>query len=415
MLTDTACRNAKCPTGKPRARLADSGGLYLEVAASGSKRWFWKYYLGGKEKRLALGNYPAVSLKDARDGRDAARKLHDSGTDPVQARKVEKATQAAKSATTFEAVARELHGVKAEDWGDRHKKQWIKALEKNLFPWLGALPIADIDAPLLLAAIRRVEDRGATQMAHDVREFAGQVFRYGIRTARCKGNPAAELVGALKPHVVRHHSALTKPADVRRLLQAIQGYTGQPTTVAALRLSALLFQRPGNMRALEWAWISFDDEMAELPAWAMKRRKHGKLNGRPHFVPLPRQALAILRSLQPLTGHAKYVFPSMRGGGRPMSDNTMNAALRSLGFTGEEMTAQGFRAMARTVMVERIPGIDPEVIEAQLAHKKAGANGEAYDRAEYMALRRQLMQVWADYLDQLQHGAQVIELRPAQA
>lgn len=413
MLTDAACRNAKCPSDKPRARFADSGNLYLEVAASGSKRWFWKYFSGGKEKRLALGTYPGVSLKDARDGRDAARKLHEAGTDPVQARKIESATQATKSANTFEAVARELHGIKKLGWSDSHASQWLRAVEKDLFPWVGALPIADVDAPVLLAAIRRIEARGSTQMAHDVREYAGQIFRYGIQTGRCRSNPAADLFGALKPHIVRHHPALKKPDDVRRLLLALPAYSGQPTTVAALTLSALLFQRPGNMRALEWAWIDLDEAMLTLPPWSMKRRKHGKLNGPPHFVPLPQQAVATFRDLIPLTGQGKYVFPSVRGGARPMSNNTMNAALRSLGFDGDEMTAHGFRAMARTVMVERIPGIDPEVIEAQLAHQKSGPLGEAYDRAEYMALRRQLMQVWADYLDSLRQGAQVIKLSAA--
>ncbi|KQV60142.1 integrase [Pelomonas sp. Root1217] len=413
MLTDAACRNAKCPTDKPRARFADSGNLYLEVAASGSKRWFWKYFSGGKEKRLALGAYPTVGLKDAREGRDTARKLHEAGTDPVQARKIESATQATKSANTFEAIARELHGIKAPGWSESHAAQWLRAVEKDLFPWIGPLPIVDVDAPVLLAAIRRIEGRGSTQMAHDVREYAGQVFRYAIQTGRGRTNPAGDLIGALKPHVVRHHPALKKPEDVRRLLLALPTYTGQPTTVVALALSAMLFQRPGNMRALEWAWIDLEDAMLTLPPWAMKRRKHGKLNGPPHFVPLPLQAVAMLRNLLPLTGQGKYVFPSVRGGGRPMSDNTLNAALRSLGFDGDEMTAHGFRAMARTVMVERIPGTDPEVIEAQLAHTKSGPLGEAYDRAEYMVLRRQLMQVWADYLDQLRDGAKVIALASA--
>lgn len=357
MLSDTACRNAKCPADKPRARFADSGGLYLEVAANGSKRWFSKYRFAGKEKRLALGNYPGTTLAQARKGRDEAKKLLEGGTDPVQARKISHATKAAASANTFEAVARELHGVKAPGWSESHASQWLRAVEKDLFPWIGTLPIAEVDAPVLLAAIRRIEVRGSTQMAHDVREYAGQVFRFGIQTGRCRGNPAGELIGALRPHVVRHHPALTKPDDVRRLLVAVTSYTGQPTTVAAIRLSAMLFQRPGNMRALEWEWLDLGAKMLSLPPWAMKRRKHGKINGRPHLVPLPRQAIVILRELHQLTGHGKHVFPSVRGGGRPMSNNTVNAAMRSLGFAGDEMTAHGFRAMARTVMVEQIKAL----------------------------------------------------------
>lgn len=411
MLTDTACRNAKCPADKPRARFADAGGLYLEVSSNGSKRWFAKYRHGGKEKRLALGNYPEVSLKEARDGRDAARKVRETGADPVQARKVAKAAAAISAAHTFEAVARELHGIKAPGWSETHAAQWLRAIEKDLFPWIGSMPIADVEAPVLLAAIRRIEKRGATQMAHDVREYAGQVFRYGIQTGRCKSNPASELIGALKPHIVKHHPALTDPDDVRRLLLAVTTYTGQPTTVAAIQLSAMLFQRPGNMRALEWTWVDLDEAMLAIPPWAMKRRKHGKVNGAPHLVPLPSQAVEILQDLKPLTGHGVFVFPSIRGGSRHMSENTVNSALRSLGFTGDEMTAHGFRAMARTVIRERIPGIDPEVIEAQLAHAKAGSLGEAYDRAEYMMLRRKLMQTWADYLDQLKTGAKVIGIR----
>lgn len=401
MLTDIQCKAAVCPLDKARVRLSDAGSLYLEVAPNGSKRWFWKYRFFGKEKRLALGSYPAVPLKSARTARDAARMVLEAGEDPALKRRVEKLVRTEAVATTYEAVARELHRLKLPDWSDKHAATWLRSQQKDLFPWIGTMPIADVSAPLLLAALRRIEARGATQMAHDVREYAGQVFAYAVRTSRCRINPARELVGALRAHVVTHHAALTDPRDIRRFLVAAPHYTGQPTTTAALLLSALLFQRPGNMRSMEWAWVDLDAGMLTIPAGDMKRRKYGKINGRPHLVPLARQAVEILRGLKPLTGAGRYVFPSTRGRGKPMSDNTMNAALRGLGFASDEMTAQGFRAMARTVIVEQIPGVDPEVIEAQLAHKKAGSNGEAYDRAEYLVLRRQLMQVWADYLDGL--------------
>ena len=411
MLTDAACRNASCPPDKARARLADAGGLYLEVASNGSKRWFVKYRFGGKEKRLALGNYPSVSLKQAREGRDAARRTRDQGTDPVQARQVEKATRASVAAITFEAVAREYHGTKVAGWSESHAKQWLRCCEKDLFPWIGSLPLADVTAPVLLAALRRVEARGATQMVRDLAEFAGQVFRFGVQSGRATANPAADLKDAFKAHTVRHAAALLEPTRVSELMRAIDGYQGHPVTRAALLLSALLFQRPGNMRALEWAWIDVDGATLRIPSAEMKRTKAAKLNGRPHIVPLPAQAVAVLQDLQPLTGHGRFVFPSIRGDGRCMSENTVAGALLGMGFARDQMSAHGFRAMARTLIVERLPGVSPDVIEAQLAHGKSGPLGMAYDRAEFMEQRKALMQAWADYLDRLRVGAEVIELK----
>lgn len=413
MLTDTACKNAACPEDKQRLRLADSGGLYLEISRNGSKRWFAKYRFAGKEKRIALGSYPEVSLKEARAAREQARKVREAGADPVQARKVEVIAKRASAAITFEAVTLEYHQIKVSDWSTSHAAQFLRCCEKDLFPWLGTLPLRDITAPLLLDTLRRVEARGATQLVRDLREFAGQVFKYGIRTGKCDRNPAHDLIGAFKAHTVRHAAAVLTPARVGELLRAIDGYQGQPSTRAALLLSALLFQRPGNIRALQWAWIDLDGAMLTIPASEMKRRKAGKLNGRPHFVPLSTQAVQALRDLLPLTGQGVYVFPNLRTGKTPMSDNTVNAALRGLGYDSGEMSAHGFRAMARTLMVEHIAGIDPEVIEAQLAHSKGGPLGGAYDRAEYMLKRKALMQTWADYLGQLKAGAQVIEFRAA--
>lgn len=411
MLTDTACRNATCPEGKARHRLADSGGLYLEIAPNGSKRWFAKYRFGGKERRLALGSYPDTGLKAARAARDEARKIRGGGVDPVHKRKADKLTSAASSATTFEAVARELHGIKLAEWSDTHAAQWLRGLEKDVFPWLGALPLADITAPMLLEVLRRVQTRGATYMAHDLRSFAGQVFRFGIATGRCDRNPAADLSGTLKPHTVRHAAAVLEPNKAGQLMRDIEAYQGQPATRAALLLSALTFQRPANVRGVEWAEIDVDKALWTIPALKMKRKLHGKLNGRPHLVPLAPQALVILDELRPLTGHGRYVFPSLLTGEKCMSENTVRAALRRLGYGNEEMTAHGFRAMARTLIVEQLPGVSPDVIEAQLAHGKGGPLGSAYDRAEFMVQRRQLMTAWADYLDRLRNGADVIELK----
>lgn len=410
MLTDADCKNATCPADLKRRRLTDGGGLYLEVSPAGSKRWFWKFYPDGKESRLALGSYPEVTLKAARAARDDARKTRTTGTNPVQQRKADKLAASANSATTFEAVARELHTSKAtpEGWGNHHAAQWLRCQEKDLFPWLGSLPLADVSAPLLLNALRRVEKRGTLRMAHDLREYAGQVFRYGIATGRCTSNPAGDLKGALRPFVVKHMAAVLEPTQAGELLRAIDAYNGQPSTRAALALSALLFQRPGNIRAMEWAEVDTEAALWTIPADKMKRNAHGKANGRPHLVPLAPQALAVLAELAPLTGHGRYVFPSLLTGERCMSENTVRNALRRMGYGNDEMTAHGFRAMARTLIAERLPGIPEGVIEAQLAHGKGGPLGMAYDRAEFMEQRRAMMTTWADYLDRLRAGAQVL-------
>lgn len=413
MLTDAACRNASCPDDKPRARYADAGGLYLEVAASGSKRWFVKYRFGGKEKRLALGNYPLVSLREAREGRDKAKKARGEGADPVQARRVAKVINKAASAQTFEAVAREFFETKKGGWSPKYAARWIERMEKDLFPHIGVMPVGNITAPLLLDVLRRVEKRGAIETAHTLRQTAGQTLRYAVQTGRAERNPALDLQGALRPVQVTHMAAVLEPTSAGELMRAIDAYAGQPVTRAALLLSALLFQRPGNIRAMEWAEIDLDGALWTIPAAKMKRTQHGKQNGRPHLVPLAPQAVAVLKELQPLTGHGRYVFPSLLTGERCMSENTVRTALRRMGYQNGEMTPHGFRAMARTLIVERLPGVSPDVVEAQLAHGKSGPLGMAYDRAEFMEQRRALMQAWADYLDQLKAGAKVIEFKAA--
>ena len=411
MLTDTDCRNATCPPDLKRRRLTDGGGLYLEVSPAGSKRWFWKFYPDGKESRLALGSYPDVTLKEARAARYEARKARQGGTNPIQARKAEKIAKAASNATTYEAVAREFHAVKAAGWSDGHATKWIRMNELYLFPHLGTLPLSSIKAPALLAALRKVESKGILSTAQDLQQMVGQVFRFGVQAGYCERNPAADLKGALKPHVPKHFAAVLDPVEAGALLRGMDGYTGQPTTLAALKLSALFFQRPGNIRAMEWAWIDADAALLTIPPSDMKRDKHGKANGRPHLVPLATQALALLAALKPLTGHGRYVFPGARDHERPMSDGTINAALRRLDYRNDEHVAHGFRAMARTMLAERVAGIPAELVEAQLGHGKSGPLGSAYDRAEYMEQRRQMMQTWADYLDRLREGAQVIRMQ----
>lgn len=411
-LTDTFVRQVKHGGRAAGDKHADGGGLYLHVLAAG-KYWRLAYRFDGKQKVLALGVYPIVALASARRKRDEAKRLLEAGTDPGLAKRVAKVTARVSAGNTFEAVATEYHASKSAAWSPKYAERWLRLLRKDLFPYIGAIPLADITAPMVLDVLQKAEKRGVLEVAHTLRQSAGQVFRYGVQTGRCASNPVTDLHGALRPVVVRHMAAVLEPAKAGELLRAIDGYTGQPMTRAALLLSALLFQRPGNIRAMEWSWVNLDDGMLTIPAESMKRRLHEKINGRPHFVPLAPQAVEVLRELHPLTGHGRYVFPGLRTGERPMSENTVNAALRRLGFSGEEMSAHGFRAMARTLMVENIPGIHPDVIEAQLAHGKSGPLGAAYDRAEFMQQRRQMMVTWAGYLDTLRTGAAVIPLHHA--
>lgn len=406
MLTEVACKAASCPPDKARARYTDAGGLYLEVSPTGSKRWFWKYTLAGKEKRLALGSYPEVKLKAAREARDEARKLQRAGTDPVVRRRVDKAAALANHSNTYELLARAFHCKQAPSWSEVHAAKWLRLQEMYLFPWIGQIPVRDISAPILLEPLQRVENKGLHETAVSLRQYAGQVFRFGIATGRCTHDPATQLRDALRTPQVRHMAAVLTPEKVGQLMRAIDAYDGMESTKEALLLSALLFQRPGNIRAMEWAWVDFDNAMLTIPASAMKRTKEGKRSGQPHDVPLARQALAALKRVHGRTGHGVYVFPSILTGERPMSDNTINVALRRMGYTKEEMTAHGFRAMARTLLAERLD-VNPEYIEEQLAHGKSGPLGSAYDRAKYREQRREMMQQWADYLEKLRDCTQV--------
>jgi integrase len=411
-LTDTFVRQVKHTGNAAGDKHTDGGGMYLLVKGAG-RYWRLNYRHGGKRKTLALGTYPEVSLAKARKRLAEARERMADGIDPGAVKQAQKVATAVAEANTFEAVAREFFAAKVVGWSPKYGARWIERMEKDLFPFLGKLSLTSITAPVLLAALRRVEKRGAIETAHTLRQCAGQVFRYGIQTGRSERSPAGDLHGALKPIRVKHMAAVLEPAKVGELLRAIDGYAGQPITRAALALSALLFQRPGNIRQMEWVWVDVDKAVLTIPSQDMKRRLHEKANGRPHVVPLAPQALTILNELHPLTGHGRYVFPSLRTGERAMSDNTVNAALRRMGYSKDEMSAHGFRAMARTLMIERMQGISAEVIEAQLAHGKSGPLGMAYDRAEFMEQRRRMMLEWAGFLDNLRRGADVIPLHGA--
>lgn len=412
MLTDAECRNATCPTGKTRARLACSGGLYLEVSPAGSKRWFYKYRKDGKEGRMALGSYPDVGPKDARKARDAAKLKKSTGVDPVQVRKLEKLKAITPDADTFKVTALEWYAMKLDSWSSHYAIREKRNLEKDLFPFLGARRISDIEAVELLATVRRVEERGALDVAHRVLTTAGQVWRYAVATGRTPRDITTDIRGALKPHHGKHFAAITDPVKLGELIRVIRGYQGGPIVRAALQLAPMLFQRPGELRAAEWAEFDLDAATWTIPAARMKRSVDGKRNGDPHQVPLPTQAVEILRKLHPITGHSKLCFYGERSHDRPISDNTLRAALLTLGYGSDTQSVHGFRATARTLLAEEL-GVDPLVIEAQLAHAVKDANGRAYNRTQYLKHRTAMMQQWADYLDKLARGADVIAFKAA--
>lgn len=409
MLTDKHCKNATCPPDKKRARLTDAAGLYLEVSPAGSKRWFWKTYAGGKEGRMALGSYPAMGLADARKARDAAKLHKSAGGDPVQARKVERLKATNPGGDTFKAVALEWYGKQSPHWSLAHASRSLRQLERDLFPWLGARRLKEIEPVELLATLRKIEERGAIETADRGLMLCRQVWRYGVATGRVERDIAADLKGALSPYRGKHFAAITDPLKLGELLRAIHAYRGGPVVRAALQLAPLLFQRPGELRGAAWAEVDLDAALWTIPAARMKRGKEGKENGDPHLVPLPRQAVEILRGLHGYTGHGAMVFPGERNHDRPISENSVRTALITLGYTPDTQTWHGFRATARTMLAERLD-CDPLVIEAQLAHAVKDANGRAYNRTQYLQHRAAMMQAWADYLDKLRKGADVIEL-----
>lgn len=393
-LTNATIKAAK-PQTKPY-KLADEKGMYLEVAPSGGKWWRLKYRFEGKEKRISLGTYPDVGLKEAREKREEARKLLAAGIDPGESRKAQKAAGTGDGLNSFEVVAREWFSRQRATWVDSHADKILSRMERDLFPWLGKRPIASISAPELLTTLRRIEERGAVETAHRALQNCGQIFRYAIVTGRAERDPTPALRGALQPVKETHYPAVTDPKKIGDLLRAMDDYEGTFVTKCALRLAPLVFVRPGELRKAEWSEISLDAAQWNIPAARMKMRE-------PHLVPLSTQAVAILRELYALTGRGRYVFPGVRSNDRPMSDNTILGALRRMGFGKEEMTGHGFRAMSRTVLDE-VLHVRPDYIEHQLAHSVRDPNGRAYNRTAHLAERTKMMQMWADYLDGLKGG-----------
>ncbi len=403
-LTDKAIRAAK--HGDKPVRLFDGGGLYLELAPNGGKWWRLKYRFAGKEKRLSLGVYPHVALKKARERRDDAKRLLANGIDPSEQRKAHKAIVTERAANSFEAVAREWFASFSKKWVKGHSDKILRRLEHNVFPYLGGRPIVEITSRDLLAVFRRVEERGAIETAHRTKQNCSQVFRYAVATGRADRDPTIELRGALTPTSERHHPSITDPKGIGALLRAIDGYDGSPVTKCALRLAPLVFVRPGELRRAEWSEFNLDKAEWRIPAERMKMREQ-------HIVPLAGQAVAVLKDLQPLTARGKYVFPGARTNGRSMSENTINAALRRLGYTKDEMTGHGFRSMASTHLNEH--GWHRDAIERQLAHAERDDVRAAYNFAEHLPERRRMMQAWADYLDGLKAGAKVTSIKKAAA
>lgn len=399
-LTDTAIRNAK-PEDKPR-KLADEKGLFLLVHPNGSKYWRLKYRFGGREKLLALGVYPEITLADARQRRDDARKLLANGADPGETNKATKAAGADKAANSFEIVAREWWQTKKQPTlSEGHAARILRQFELDMFPWIGKKPVADLTAPDLLSAVRRIESRGALESAHRALQNCGQVLRYAVATGRAVRDVSVDLRGALPPVKETHLAAVTEPKQVAPMLRAFDDYTGSFVTKCALRLAPLVFVRPGELRKAEWTDI--DLEQAEWRYLVTKTNT-------PHIVPLSRQAVEILTELRALTGSGKYVFPGARTNGRPMSDNAILAAMRRMNIGKDEMTGHGFRAMARTILDE-VLGVRPDFIEHQLAHAVKDPNGRAYNRTAHLPERRKMMQLWADYLDGLKAGAEVLPMK----
>ena len=398
-LTDTAIRKAK-PREKPY-KVADERGMYLEVMPNGSKYWRMKYRHNGKEKRLALGVYPDVSLADARDRRDQARKRLANGIDPGAAKQAEKRTARAETQDSFEALAREWFAKYSPSWAASHSNKIIRRMERDIFPWIGKQPIAQISAQDLLAVLRRIESRGAIETAHRAHQNCGQVFRYAVATGRAERDPSGDLRGALSLSKKRHHASITDAKEIGPLMRALEDYQGSFVTKCALRMAPRVFVRPGELRKAEWQEFDLDNAEWRIPAEKMKKRV-------PHVVPLSTQAVAILRDLHALTGEGKYVFPSTRSSSRPMSENTVNGALRRLGYTKDELTGHGFRSMASTLLNEQ--GWHRDAIERQLAHAERDSVRAAYNYAEHLPERRKMMQHWADYLDALASGAKVLPI-----
>ncbi|MBB3255459.1 integrase [Paraburkholderia bannensis] len=406
MLTDLQCKNAKAkPDGKPN-RITDGDGLYLEVTASGSKYWRRNYRrpVTGKQNTLSFGTYPDVSSAAAREANAAATKQLAAGIDPAEAKKASKRAARIAAVNTFEAVALAWMDERRPYVQPAQYDKTLARFKKDAFPWLGTRPVVEIEAPDILDVLKRVDSRGTRFTAHRLRGEISRVFRYGIKEGLCKFDPARDLVGAIPPAQTTHFASITEPEKVGEMLRAFDGFTGTFPVLCALRLAPMLFVRPGELRKAEWE--QFDLDKGEWRYLVTKTTTA-------HLVPLSTQAVAILRELYALTGSARYVFPGARDRKRPMSEATINAALRRLGYdTRTEITGHGFRAMARTILHEELEQ-KPEVIEHQLAHAVPDNLGGAYNRTRFIKERRAMMQRWADYLERLKSGAKIIPITAA--
>lgn len=373
-------------------KLADEKGLYLIINPNSSKLWRFKYRFNGKEKLLAFGSYPDVSLLNAREKRDEARKLLANDVDPGIHKQIQKRAKKSTAENSFENIAREWYVKFSTNWEPNHGDRVLRRLERDVFPWIGNRPITEIMAPEILTALRRIENRGAIETAHRIQQNCSQIFRYAVATGRANRDPVVDLRGALQPVKERHYATITDPKAIGDLLRSINDYQGSFVTKCALRLAPLFFVRPGELRKAEWTEFNFVTSEWRIPAPKMKMKAT-------HIVPLATQAITILQELYSLTGDAKFVFPSIRSNTRPISDNAVLSALRRLGYSKEEMTGHGFRSMASTILNEQ--GWNRDAIERQLAHAERNNIRAAYNYAEYLPERRKMMQHWADYLDSL--------------
>ncbi|MBT4130653.1 MAG: tyrosine-type recombinase/integrase [Candidatus Marinimicrobia bacterium] len=395
-----ALSNTKIKAEKPREKpfkLSDGGGLFLHVAPNGSKLWRMKYRFNDREKSYSIGVYPAVSLKEARKRRDKAREMVANGIDPSAMKQIERAARS--EAGSFREVTLEWLEMNNSKWSLGYAKKSRERLKNNLFPYIGNMKMDEITAPLILAALRRMESRGVVDMAHRVKGLASQVFRYAVATGRAERDPTQDLQGALKPNIPESFPAITDPNKIGVLMKAIDSFEGTIIVEVALKLSALFALRPGELRKLTWGEIDIENALISIPAHKMKKR-------RDHLLPLAQQAIALLKTIQPLTdrGEDSYVFPSIRSSKRPMSENTINASLRRLGYTKEEMVPHGFRTTFSSSANDN--NWDERWVEMQLAHKTQGVKG-VYNRAKYLDQRRRMLQWWADYLDQLRDGVEM--------
>lgn len=396
-MTLTATNVAAAKAKEKEYRLFDSLGLYLAVSPVGGKSWRFKYRVAGKEKKYTIGKYPEVTLAQARVQRDQLRASLAKGVDPGDAKRAEKLTASAAQANSFGALAEQWFTKKIAGQSQAHAKRTLSILNNHLLPILKRRLLTEITPPDLLAVLRVIESKGAIDTAHRAKQIAGQIFRFAIASGSAERDPSADLRGALETPQKRHFAALTEPEAVGKLMLAIDNYTGFPVVSAALKISPLLLARPGEIRHMEWSEIDTTKKIWSLPSVKMKMRAD-------HIVPLSRQSLIILEHIHDYTGRGKYVFPSPRGQSRPMSENAVRVALRALGYTNEQMTSHGFRAMARTLLDEAL-NYRIDYIEQQLAHAVKDTTGRAYNRTKHLQQRAEMMQVWADYLDDLRAAA----------